>query len=1194
MAFDGRAGISPEVMRTSWVVLVAVVLASTGSAFAQPDADRAAAKRFLESRPELALANRLPTRVAAGVYRVDLGGGAPAVFAVKQGASWVGAMALDVRRHDPSTLVPAEVLGDARVRSAFVVIGASKGVLAAKGLGGEIATAVKTFGDAAYGPGVNVFTQIDLGSKGTLGELRAAGVLPSSVWLSGSVAQGYSDVVLGGAAADPKTLDFSLTIAVAAWTPPPWNAIRTPRLTLGDARFTLARTGGALAISGEQTNSKLDFGSRSFSIPRTSFTFVAKGGAYEVTVAGSTAERQPWRDAFGLAGVDVEAITIGGSISAARTGTKTAIQGFGLGLGARVAINRRKYQGEFALDIVNNKVEEVSLGLRGDLDLGFLPGGKEFRFKQFSISLSPGAGQAALAGELAWRGFTGKAAVVLSRTPMVFVKLDKLDLLALVSKTKPAGLALPPLDVVLAVGFAGKAGDVANLPHAAQEMIDEVTGTSGGKVEVGNGITVLSRIDARAIGADKLGATGSLVLAGSLDLVAGSFRLAASLPSLPAIKGLPKGFAVEAPEVFVALDRKAGPPTASFGLGMRLRVPVDRQVMVLRGSMTASTAGTFAFTGALESDWVNPLGLDGITIAAPVVATVGVAIDGSVDLGVQGGLKIGKLAFDPMAMCLNIQPAVPTPVPKKVALRFAGSELGPTTQLALVQALVKSVTNGPLKGAALDANTAKLIKQLGKGVDQIGKLADGLPEIGFKNVDVALTTPGVKCELPALADLGMKLKGTVVFLGKELGSLDASIDLSTGLRIKSKISDLSLLDIVKLEGASLDVLAPIPGTAPPPSEADNAAVEKLQNKLAKKEKQLKTTVAAIKKEKDKDDKAELEDEKQDLDREIADLKRKIGQRSGDLGHFYLKGKTTVLGASAKISVELDRTQAAFDFRAGLWDLGTVSLSARTEGDDLTHAKDFEVDLHVTNDFEKKMFDKLMAGLKASADARKKAQASIDKDTKKAQKDAQAEFDKLDATIGKDFRKAQKDLDRAKTKFRKAERDLDKAKDKCKKDLGPIGFVCDTVDAAKETVKAAKKSLDAAKDVLAGIEKSAKYAKLKTAEATLASLEAGNELVKAGLAGWAAIDNVTKLVANGVAKDLISIEEIELEGSLKKLKGSLRIKASVGDLELEQELSVSLGAGGNLDIGAFADKVADEIMAQATKENSAVWKALRKK
>lgn len=167
-------------------------------------------------------------------------------------------------------------------------------------------------------------------------------------------------------------------------------------------------------------------------------------------------------------------------------------------------------------------------------------------------------------------------------------------------------------------------------------------------------------------------------------------------------------------------------------------------------------------------------------------------------------------------------------------------------------------------------------------------------------------------------------------------------------------------------------------------------------------------------------------------------------------------------------------------------------------------------------------------------------------------------------------------------------------DKCKKDLGPIGFVCDTVDAAKETVKATKKSLDAAKDVLAGIEKSAKYAKLKTAEATLASLEAGNELVKAGLAGWAAIDNVTKLVANGVAKDLISIEEIELEGSLKKLKGSLRIKASVGDLELEQELSVSLGAGGNLDIGAFADKAADEIMAQATKENSAVWKALRKK
>lgn len=1179
---------------SSWIIPL-VVCALGGAAAAQPAAaEQAAARQWIASRPELAaIAKKLPARVAAGVYRVDVGGGVPPVFLVKQGSSWVGALALDLRRHDPSMLLPPEVIGDARARSAFVVIGATRGTLTPRGLAGEIETATRAFGrDAVYQPGVNVFTQIDVGTRGVLGELRAAGLLPGSLWVSGSVSRGFSDAVLGSAASDSRTLDFSLTIAAASWVPPPFAAIRSPKLTLGDTRFTVSRTGGRLAIAGEQTNGTLDLGGRTFAVPRTTFTFTAKNGSYEVAVTGSSAERQPWRNAFGLAGVDLEAVTIGGTIAAARAGGKPKIQGFGLALGGRVVVNRRRYEGEFSFEVANGRVKEIALGLTGDLDLGFLPGGKEFRLRQVSIALAPGANQAALAGELAWRGFTGKAAVVLAKTPMLFVKLDKLDLLALM-KIRPAGATIPPLDVLLAVGFGGRAGEVSNLPSAAQELIDEVRGTTGGKIEVGTGLTVLGRVDARAIGFDKLGASGTVVLGGSIDLVAGSLRLSAALSSMPAIRGLPRGFAVESPEVFVAIDRKTGAPTVSFGMAMQLKIPIDRQTMVVRGSMTASTMGTFSFTGSLESDWVQPLGLDGVTIVAPVAVTVGVSVDGSVDLGFQGGVKIARQTFSPMAMCLNIQPAVPTPVPKKLALRFAGSEFGPTAQLSLVAALFKSITNGPLKGAALDASTKKLLAQLGNGVDQIGKLADGLPAIGFRNVDVALTTPGVKCELPALAALGMKLKGTAVLLGKELGTIDSEIDVSSGLRIKSRINDLAFLDLVRLEGASIDVLAPIPGTAPPPSRTDTIAIDKLTSKVAKAKQRLKTTISAIKKAKDKADKAELEDEKQDLERTIADLQREIGQKSGDVGHFYLNGKARILGASASLAIELDRTQASFDLRAGLWDFGMVNLSARTEGENLAKATDFEVELQVTNDFEKKMFDKLTAALRATAAARKKAQVAIDKDTRKAQRDAQAEFDKLDGTIGKDVRKARQDLERAKTKFRKAERDLDKAKAKCKKDLGPVGFVCGAVDGAKETVKATKKSLDAAKAALKGLEKGAKYGKLVAAEATLASLKAGKDLVKAGLAGWAAIDNVVKLVVDGAAKDLISIEEIELQASLRKLAGSLEIKASVGDVDIEHELEVKLGPAA-LDIGKLAEKLADEIMAQATREGSAVWNALRKK
>src|SRR3990167_8434709 len=98
---------------------------------------------------------------------------------------------------------------------------------------------------------------------------------------------------------------------------------------------------------------------------------------------------------------------------------------------------------------------------------------------------------------------------------------------------------------------------------------------------------------------------------------------------MPPIKGLPKGFGVEAPEVFVAAAQKGGVTVGSLGLGLRLVMPVDRRGLAFRGAMAGSSAGTFSFTGALESNWVNPIGLEGITVVAPVVVTVGVGGDGS-------------------------------------------------------------------------------------------------------------------------------------------------------------------------------------------------------------------------------------------------------------------------------------------------------------------------------------------------------------------------------------------------------------------------------------------------------------------------------------------------------------------------------------------------------------------------------------
>lgn len=1157
-------------------------------------------KQFIAGRPELApLAGKLPTKVG-DAYQIAVGGGAPPVFVVKHGATWAVALVVDGAKLSPAGLLGEAVGGDARVRSAFVVVGGAAGALSAKTLGGDLKTAVAAFGkDVAVAAGVNVYAQLEIGRTGALGQLQAAGLLPGGpVWLTGTVGQAAMASLLGGNAPDLKALDLSLSIATGSWVPAPFTSIASPKLTLGETKITFVRSGGSLAISGEQANTTLAIGGRTFAIPRTTLTFTASGGGFDIVVEGRSSDKQPWRDAFGLSKVDLEAIQLQGRLSTTRTAGSTSVKGFALAIGARLAIHKRRYDGHLALTVENSAVKELSFGLVGALNLGFLPGGKDFTLDKLSVAVTPATNQAALAGELRWRGTIGRAALVFAPRPTLLVRLGRLDLAALVGKGRavPGLSSLPPLDALIAIGFGRGAGEVANLPSAAQALIDEIAG-SGGKVKVGTGLTVLTKVDAAALGADRYGLGGPILLAGSVDVAAGALRLAASLPSLPPIPGLPKGFGVEAPELFVAVDQKGGAPVGSFGLGMRLRLPVDSKTMLVRGAMSASSAGTLAFTGTLESNWANPFGLAGITIVAPVAVTVGVGADASIDLGIEGGVTLGKQTFKPMAMCVNLQAAAPAPVPKKLALRFKGSELGPRAELELVQTLVKSVTNGPLKGAALDPATQRLLAKIGPKSDGITKLVDtlGLGAMSFKQVDFALTTPGVTCDLPAIQGLGARLSGTATFLGKRLGTLDASVDLARGLVIKSAIADLELLDVLRLKNVKLDVAATLPGGSPPAGAADDGRSARLKARLDARQKALADTKRALKKAKDADDKADLEDDKQDLESEIAALKKQSARASGpDLGHFYVSGRAEVLRAAADIRVEIDRTQATFEVKTDVADLGAFVLTATTEGEDLQRAKDFELGIAVAPDAERKLLAKLGAALRATADARKQASAATKAGGDAALKAAQAELDRLDATAGKDFRKAKKALAKAKKKYKKAQRAIAKAKDKCEEDLGVAASLCGTMDAAKATLKAGKKGFSAAEDALKAIKKSAKYARLQAARATIASIKAGTAAVDAGLSGWSALDRIGQQIADGGAAELIQIDELELVGSLKRRRGTLHVTASVGDVELDQAFEVDLAAPGSLDVGELAAKLADEITEQAMQQGSAVWKQLRKK
>lgn len=1177
--------------------LVVSMVLCAAQAWAQ-DADLEAAKGYLRSQPALArFADKLPTKVAPGVYQLAADVPDVQFFVVKQGGTWAVALTVSPQKLALTELIPENVLGRVAVKTVFLVVASGSGALSAGATGGALQSSLKIFGkDAAYVAGANLFTQLEVGSGGTLGALQGAGLLPTApMWLSGTTGGVLVDALLGGSAPDLKGMDFSLTLGVPSMVPAPFNVIASPKLTLGDATFSFTRTAGSFSLRGEQLNSKLLVGASTFVLPKTVLTFTANGGSYDVTVEGRSAENQPWRDAFGLQKVDLKSVSLGGTVSSTNTGDTTPpIKGFGLSLGARVAVNKRDYDGTFLITVENNTLKELAVSLNGELNLGFIPGGRDFTFKQFGIAVSPASQQAALGGELQWKDFSGQAAVVLAQRPMIFLRLKNLDLTQIIGKSGAVqGMpALPPLDVLLTAGAAGQAGDVSNLPTLAQTMIDEVSGTTGGKVKVGDGLTILTRIDADRIGADKYGQKGQVVLAGSIDPAAGAFRIAASMPAMPTIQGLPKGFGVEAPEVFLAVSSKGGPTVASFGLGLRLLLPLDGQVLALKGSLAASTSGTFSFTGALETDWVNPIGLEGLTILAPVVVTVGVSADASVDLGFQGGLSMAKQKYQPMALCLNLQAAAPAPFPKKIAFKFKGTEIGPQAQMDIMEALVKSVANGPLKNSLTNPDDQRALALVGPGVDKISDTVDGLnlPLLSLTNFDFALTTPGVTCDLPGIEGLGVRIKGTGRFMGTQLATTDSYINLTQGLKISGSVSELNFIEVVKISNAQLLVTAPMPGSAPPP---DQSKIEKIKKQVARAEGELTAIKKKLKKTKDADDKADLEDAKGEAEADLEDLKQDLARASlPDLGTFLIAGNAQVLRASGGIRVQIDRVGAEFDFTSELADLGAMQMHAQTEGQDLTKAKDFEIDLNAQTDAQDKILKKLGQALKASAAARKQLSDANKANTEKAIKDAQAEFDRLDAQTGRDFRRAQKDVRKAKAKVKKAQRAISKAKRKCKDDLGPAWRLCDVMDAAKETLKLAKGTLEASKKSLRAIEKSADYANLQTSKATLATLKGGSKLADAGLAGWGAIDNVGNMILAG--GDLVEIEEVELRGSLRDRSGTLSVVASVGDEEIERSFDVDLASNGALDLTGLAEEVANEVTEQASREDSKVWKALRKK
>lgn len=1104
------------------------------------------AKAFLASRPEIKhLLARGVTPLGPGLYQVNLGLPGLGVFLVKQRGWNAVLLGKDTTRFRLTGLVPENVLGRPQVKVAFAVVATADGSLNPAVLPpSELRAALVSVPECPTRTGVNLFALLTPGDAGALGQLKKAGLLPGDVLLAGTVTRALTDQVLkdnGTAPPDAPAvpdLSMALTASAAGFTPAPFNQIRSPRLTFGNLALGITRTGPAFSLTGEQKNSTLLVDGRTYTIPSTRFTFSPDpAGGYAVAVEGRTFTRID--NAFGIKGVTVNSLGVKGTVtSAAPDPTRKSVKGFGLDLISNVSMGGRSFDGSFSANVDKGKLSDLSLNLAGDLDLGFtgLPNARDFVFKGFGVGVNPTSGVGYVYGSLAWQNLTGDAAAVMVAPgkPALFLHVRNLDLGQLLKSSKLG--SLPKLDALVVLGAAKQAGTVEGFPDPVKAMISEAAGALPRNIQLANGLTLLTHMDAASLGADKLGITGNLVLGGAFDVTVPSASFYASLSKIPDIKGLPAGFGIDSPEFLFNLGMKDRVPVLEVGVGLNLMVPLNgdpRAPLLFRGQVLAATTGNFSFTGSMETDWKGPLGLKDVTIKAPVAVTVGVGADASVDFGFQGGTRIGNLEYNPMAFCVNIQAAAPVPVPKKLALNLKGSEFGVMTEVTLVHSLIKSAIEGPLKNGIPDAEARRALAQIGAGSDRILTIANGLPLplLSFKNVEVYLATPGITCQLPAMNGMGAKLKGTAFFMNRELGNLDSYITLKDGFKLYADIKPFNFYDLVTLNQATLDVLVPMPG-----SPAFSVA---------------------------------------------------------NPGHFYLKGDASVLLFKGKLQVALDKNQASFEIDTRLADLGNARFWARTIGTDLMHANDFQVGLRASGDAEKQLLKKLGQALKTTAAARRKATQAAQAANAEALKKTQAEFDALDRTVGRDFRAAEAKVAAAERDFRAAQKHLDDKEKECKKILGPLGGLCDFVKVAKEAVKTADRARQASINVLEGIRRGSGYANLIAKQAAIGTIKAEAAAFQGVMQGWGVLDRSVEKLAQGLADNVISLDKLALDGSVRKASGSLEVTAKVGASPIHEKYTVNLmDTKAVLDVVKLAEKVADEVEKQAKIAGSAVQKAFK--
>ncbi|MCK5683894.1 RICIN domain-containing protein [bacterium] len=549
---------------------------------------------------------------------------------------------------------------------------------------------------------------------------------------------------------------------------------------------------------------------------------------FNITITGDC--KQTWEKPHGISWISLDEIKLDMSIGKDAQG-KTD---FKFDLDAKAQISKHEFDADFSVAIVSGKFKNFMIKIPTTVHLADIPifkkipGIKEFSFSNLEITPN------IVAATMIWgrhnitsKGVlyhTGKNLTILYRIEEF--KLS--DLVSIVKKTPLKSMVVPNLIIGLSTkGIPAK--NLGQLPPEIQDLLKGMLDDKQYQYSVPNGISLMMSFDPAKIdpqlgkGLKHLGIHDPLVIAGAIEGIFGgppwSIDIFAYLPEIKIPSTVPKcfQFAKDAQGSFVLKIISDG-DDFDFLLGIKggMHMKVGKEKILLSTTMGVEVSDDgieIDVLGQMQGKWKNAFGLYGLDLENLLVEFDVGMVDAAIGVSLAATMYIEGLKYK-TEIETKLEPEA-YGFPKELIFEYEAAELGLPPYIAMGEVVLKTVAHDAslilkvLKG--LSAKEKKEIKKVlniiaGSGSIAMKMATHTLPLFMLKDVKVWLATPGAICPyFPDISGMGVGVKGSLYFWGKDLADVDCAISMK-GLKIYGDVK-IKQIGPLKIDEAVIDIAA---------------------------------------------------------------------------------------------------------------------------------------------------------------------------------------------------------------------------------------------------------------------------------------------------------------------------------------------------------------------------------------------------